>query len=76
MLVLSRKPGDEIAIAGDIIVRVLEIGPGRVRLGVAAPRDVRILRGELSAREVVTVPVEVDALLKFSALPLETVASS
>lgn len=50
MLVLSRKPGEEIVIAGGIVLRVVEVRKGRVRLGIDAPRDVVIERGELVGR--------------------------
>ena len=52
MLVLSRKVGEKIRIGLDIEVEVLECyasehGNGRVRLGLTAPADVKILRTEL-----------------------------
>jgi carbon storage regulator len=49
MLVLSRKSGQEIVIAGNIRVRVLEVRGNRVRLGFTAPDDVEIQRAELVA---------------------------
>jgi carbon storage regulator len=48
MLVLNRKANEKVAIEGGITVSVLAVEGGRVRLGVAAPDDVRILRGELA----------------------------
>jgi carbon storage regulator len=48
MLVLSRKPGEKLVIGEGITVTVLEIVGRRVRLGVEAPDDVRVLRGELA----------------------------
>lgn len=48
MLVLSRKSGQIVHINGNIKVSVVEIGGSRVRLGIEAPRDVRILRSELA----------------------------
>jgi carbon storage regulator CsrA len=50
MLVLSRKLDEEIVIAGDIRVRVLELRRGRVRLGVCAPRNVTVDRAEIVFR--------------------------
>ncbi|ACU54401.1 carbon storage regulator, CsrA [Acidimicrobium ferrooxidans DSM 10331] len=48
MLVLARKLGQSIVIGDDIVVTVLAIDPyGGVRLGIVAPRDVRIVRDEL-----------------------------
>lgn len=47
MLVLSRKVGEQIIIDEKIVVRVLEIQGNRVRIGIAAPSQVHIVRGEL-----------------------------
>jgi carbon storage regulator CsrA len=47
MLVLSRRIGEEIAIAGDIHVKVVAIKGHCVRLGIKAPASVRVARQEL-----------------------------
>ena len=48
MLVLTRKVGETIRIGDDIELTVLAVERGgNVRLGIAAPRSTRILRGEL-----------------------------
>ncbi len=47
MLVLSRKVGEKIVIGDGITVTVQRVAGGRVSLAIEAPRDVRILRGEL-----------------------------
>ena len=47
MLVLTRRIGEEIAIAGDIHVRVVAIKGHRVRLGISAPASIRVARQEL-----------------------------
>ena len=52
MLVLSRKSGEKIAIDGDIHLEVLEVSGNRVRLGIIAPDDCRILRAERLPPEV------------------------
>ena len=46
MLVLSRKAGERIRIDGDIEVEVLEVCGNRIRLGISAPQDCRIVRAE------------------------------
>jgi carbon storage regulator len=51
MLVLSRKVGERVILAGGIVVQVLEVSGRRVRLGIEAPREVTILREELSSAE-------------------------
>ena len=47
MLILTRKVDEAIVISDDITVTVLEISGERVKLGIAAPREVSILRQEL-----------------------------
>lgn len=49
MLVLTRRTGETICVGDDIQVEVLEVRPGVVRLGIRAPRKVRVLRAELVA---------------------------
>jgi carbon storage regulator CsrA len=48
MLVLSRKVGDKLVIDGDITVEVVKIQGNRISLGIVAPSNVKILRGELT----------------------------
>lgn len=47
MLVLSRKLGERIVIGDNIVVTVVEIDRGKIRLGIDAPKEVAIYRGEL-----------------------------
>jgi carbon storage regulator CsrA len=47
MLVLTRKVGEVIHIGKDITICVVEIRGSNVRIGVEAPRDLLVLRGEL-----------------------------
>jgi len=51
MLVLSRKVFEEIRIGDNITISVLRIDGNRVRVGINAPRDVRVLRDELAPRD-------------------------
>jgi len=48
MLVLTRKLGEEILIGDDIKLIVSRIAGNRVTIGINAPGDVTILRGELN----------------------------
>ena len=62
MLVLSRKSGERIHIGEDIVVEVRRIAGNRVTLALRAPRDVRILRGELeTAAKEFDEPSQVDS---------------
>jgi len=47
MLVLSRKIGEKLVIGDNITVVVSRVAGNRVTLGIQAPSDVRIVRGEL-----------------------------
>lgn len=47
MLILSRKPGESIVIGTDVVVKVLSVEGEKVRIGIAAPDSVRVLREEL-----------------------------
>jgi carbon storage regulator len=49
MMVLSRRVGEEIVIAGNIRVTVLMVKGHTIRLGITAPPSVSVLRGELLA---------------------------
>jgi carbon storage regulator CsrA len=50
MLVLKRKAGTEIIIGDEVVITVLSVQGNTVRLGISAPREVRIRRGELRER--------------------------
>lgn len=47
MLVLTRKVGERIIIGDGIIVAVNRVAGNRVTLGIDAPDNVRIMRGEI-----------------------------
>ena len=52
MLVLSRKTNQEILINGNIKVSVLKVKGNVVRIGIEAPAEVSIKRGELVTQEI------------------------
>lgn len=63
MLVLSRKHDEEINIGDETKVMVVEIRDDKVRLGVTAPRHVRVHRGEVWSaiqRELGGGPMPID----------------
>jgi carbon storage regulator len=47
MLILSRKVNEKIMIGEDISVSVIEVRGDQVRLGVDAPRSVKVFRQEV-----------------------------
>lgn len=63
MLVLSRKASERIHIGDGIVVEVRRVAGNRVTLAVEAPREMRILRGELyeAAKSFEAQPDEVEA---------------
>lgn len=62
MLVLTRKTQETIRIGDNITITVLQIkGRGAIRIGIEAPKDVRVLRGEVI--EAGPDVVEVDGMV-------------
>jgi carbon storage regulator CsrA len=51
MLVLTRKLQQQIKIGDQITVTILRVKGQTVRVGIEAPRDVRVVRGELPAKD-------------------------
>lgn len=47
MLVLSRRVNEQLVIGNDVVITVQRISGNRITLGIEAPRQVRIRRGEL-----------------------------
>lgn len=60
MLVLTRKLQEQIRIGNDIVITVLEFRGSSIRLGIEAPRDVRVMREELPRREI-TINLEANS---------------
>jgi carbon storage regulator len=58
MLVLNRKPGEQILIGDDVIVTLVSMRNGSVRIGIEAPRHMPIHRREL---EIVLAPEPTEA---------------
>jgi len=50
MLVLTRKSGEGIIIGDDIKITVVELKGGGVRIGIDAPREMKIHRQEVFDR--------------------------
>ncbi len=76
MLVLSRKEGEKLVIGDNITLVVSKISGNRVTLGIEAPADVKIFRGELAntdshqprvvpMRRAATVTIDLDQLGEF-----------
>jgi carbon storage regulator len=62
MLVLSRRENERIRLGDSIVVTVVKLAGDRVRLGIEAPADLRILRGELECRQAqIPLPLQASA---------------
>ncbi len=66
MLVLTRKVGETITIDGNIAIQIVQVRGRQVRVGIEAPKDKKVQRGELSAHQP---PALKKALLSKSASP-------
>lgn len=51
MLVLTRKNQEQIRIGDNITITILKVKGNSVRVGIEAPRDIRVIRGELPTFE-------------------------
>ena len=47
MLVLTRKPRQQIMIGDDIVINIVEVQGDNVRIAIDAPRSIKIYRGEI-----------------------------
>lgn len=47
MLVLTRKPRQQIMIGDNIIINVVEVQGENVRIAIDAPKEIKIYRGEI-----------------------------
>ena len=47
MLVLGRKTNESLVIGDDIVITILAVDRDSVKIGVKAPKEIRILREEL-----------------------------
>ena len=51
MLILTRKAGETIKLGDDIVITVTQVRGAQVHIGIDAPRDINIRRGELDERK-------------------------
>lgn len=47
MLVVTRKTDESIIVSDDIEITILEIAKDKVKIGISAPKEVKIIRSEL-----------------------------
>lgn len=47
MLIIARKEGESFLIGDNVEVKILEINDGAIKVGIDAPRNIKIVRKEL-----------------------------
>ncbi|MSR58452.1 MAG: carbon storage regulator [Planctomycetaceae bacterium] len=67
MLVLAGKLSESIQVGDDIRITVVQIRPGRVRLGIEAPPHVRIRRDEVVPPPIASVELEFEVAVEVGA---------
>ena len=68
MLVLTRKTAETIKIGDDIVVKVIKTGRGSMKIGIDAPSDVRVVRGELLGEQTQLAPFRLTEPIEGSVL--------
>jgi len=58
MLVLTRKRDEVIQIGDNIVIKILKTGKGAIKIGIDAPGDIRVIRGELLEEEKITESID------------------
>ena len=58
MLVLSRKQNERIRVGDSVVVTVVRVSGDKVRIGIEAPPEVRVLRDELEDDAVGSVVLD------------------
>jgi flagellar assembly factor FliW len=66
MLVITRQPGSSILIGEDIKVTILEVSGDKIKIGIDAPKSVRIMRSEVL--DTVKANLEADQSVKAQVL--------
>ena len=63
MLVLSRKESERIRVGDSITVTIVRVSGDKVRVGIEAPADLKVLRDELELIEEPKDPAPVAGIL-------------
>jgi carbon storage regulator len=51
MLILSRKEAEKVYLGNDIVLTIIRVAGDKVRIGIEAPNNVRVLRNELQKHD-------------------------
>lgn len=50
MLVLTRRLGETIVIGDDVVIKIVDIHGKQIRIGIEAPSEISVYRGEIYER--------------------------
>ena len=50
MLLLNRNIGETIIIDGDVRITVMEVSGNQIRIGIDAPKNIKVYRNEIFER--------------------------
>ena len=56
MLILTRRVGETLHIGDDISITVVEVNGNQVRIGIAAPKNVPVIRDDAKKRQPSATP--------------------
>ena len=56
MLVLSRKLNERIVIGDNIVITLVDVGHNKARIGIEAPKDMRVDREEVAKLRAAGIP--------------------
>lgn len=69
MLVLTRKPDEQIRIGDDIVITIVRVKGNTIRVGIEAPKGVRVIRGELEGKPKESAPSESSEIILAEPMP-------
>ncbi|MDF2685974.1 MAG: carbon storage regulator CsrA [Clostridia bacterium] len=63
MLVISRKVNETFIINDNITVQILEINGDKIKIGIEAPKDIRIMRSEILETEKLNIEAQNNSII-------------
>ncbi len=63
MLILTRKESEQICLGDEIVITVVRLSGDKVRIGVSAPPQVKVIRSELKELDARAIDAEDELML-------------
>jgi len=77
MLILTRKINEEIIINSEIRIKILSISENQVKIGITAPENMEILRGEIFERvKQIAINLSADKVIESNKVGKEILSMS